>query len=127
MKAGVRATAVRFNEEYFASNFAASWDLLSPATQHVISQTIWIRVHDGCPSASTGKSRVIKSMTVFGDAAILTEALTGAVATTEDVFNYAHGRWSYAPEDLGIYLRGSVPADIAAVKAAGLCGSWKGF
>ena len=73
---------------------------------------------------------MIKAMTVFGDAAIVTEAITGApsqLGTAEDVFSYANGHWSYSPQDLSIYLHGSVTADIAAAKAAGFCTSWKVF
>ena len=79
---------------------------------------------------AAGKPRVIKALTVFGDAAIVTEAVTGAPSepgTAEDVFGYADGRWSYSPQDLSIYHHGSVTADVAAAKAAGLCTSWKIF
>ena len=77
----------------------------------------------GCPSAGAGKSRTIKAVTVFGNAAIVTEAIAGAAqpGTAEDVFNYANGHWGYSPEDLSIYHHGSVAADIAAAKAAGFC------
>ena len=69
-------------------------------------------------------------MTVFGDAAIVTEAVAGTAlkpGTAEDVFNYADGHWRYSPADLSIYRHGSVTADIAAAKAAGFCTSWKIF
>ena len=45
----------------------------------------------------------------------------------EDVFNYTGGRWRYSPQAPGIYRHGSVTADIAAAKAAGLCTSPKVF
>ena len=67
-------------------------------------------------------------MTVFGDAAIVTEAIAVTALkpdTAEDVFNYADGHWSYSLADLNIYRNGSVSADIAATKAAGFCTSWK--
>jgi hypothetical protein len=43
------------------------------------------------------------------------------------VFHYANGHWGYSPNQLSIYLHRSVPADIAAAKAARLCVGWKGF
>ena len=81
-------------------------------------------------SAGAGKSRIIKAVTVFGSAAIVTEAIAGAASklgTAEDVFNYANGHWSYSPGDLSIYHHGSVAADVAAAKAAGFCTGWKIF
>ncbi|MGH3422076.1 MAG: hypothetical protein ACRDOD_21075 [Streptosporangiaceae bacterium] len=69
-------------------------------------------------------------MTVFGGAAIITEKVprsAAKVGPAEDVFNYAHGRWSYSPADLSIYHHGSVAADVAAARAADLCTGWKIF
>jgi hypothetical protein len=130
VKAGARAAAAQFYALYLASRFGAFWDLLAPATKRQISRRVWVKVHDACPSAGAGKSRVIKSVTVFGNAAIITEAIAGGVAkldTAEDVFNYAHGHWSYAPADPSIYHHGSVAADITAAKAAGFCTGRKIF
>ena len=80
------------------------------------------------PAAGAGKSRVIKAVTVFGNAAIVAETVAGALpGTAEDVFNYADGRWRYSPQDPSIYQHKSVTADIAAAKAAGLCTSSKVF
>jgi hypothetical protein len=128
MRAGARAAAARFYGLYSASQFAAFWNLLSSATKNQISENTWVSVHDACPSAGAGMSRSIKAVTVFGTAAIVTEEIIGASHdTAEDVFSYANGRWSYSPADLSIYRHGSVTADIAAAKAAGLCASWKIF
>ena len=69
-------------------------------------------------------------MTVFGTVAIVAERMPGTRpgrGKGEDVFAYANGNWRYSPSDLSIYQHGSVAADIAAAKAAGLCASWKGF
>ncbi len=128
-KTGARAAAAQFDSVYFASDFAASWDLLAPAVRRQIPKSIWVGVHDGCATASTGVTRVIKSVTVFGDAAIVTETITTAQSerTAEYVFNYARGRWGYSPENLSIYHRGSVTADIAAARSAGFCSSKKVF
>jgi hypothetical protein len=128
VRAGARAAAAQFYGLYSASQFTAFWNLLSPATKRQISRNIWVSVHDACPSAAAGESRIIKAVTVFGSSAIVTEAITGAShGTTEDVFSYANGHWSYSPEYLSVYQHGSVAADIAAAKAAGLCASWKIF
>jgi hypothetical protein len=127
MKTGARAAATQFYELYSASQFAAFWNLLSPVTKSRVSENTWVSVHDACRPAGAGKSRSIKAVTVFGTAAIVTEVVTGASPSTEDVFSYASGRWSYSPADLSIYGHGSVTADIAAAKAAGLCTGWKIF
>jgi len=123
-KAAVRASVARFYGLYSASRFAASWDLLAPAAKRLVQRDVWVRVHEGCPSASTRAGRVIKSVTIFGNAAIVIETIAGASSksgTAEDVFNYANGRWGYSPNDLGVYHHGSVAADIAAAKAARIC------
>jgi hypothetical protein len=130
MKAGARAAAARFYGLYSARRFAASWDLLAPATRRQISRRAWLGVHQACPSADAGQARTIKAVTVFGDAAIVTETITASAvkpALAEDVFSYSGGRWNYSPADLSIYRHRSVAADIAAAKAAGLCSSWKIF
>jgi hypothetical protein len=129
-RAGARAAAAQSYGLYSASKFAAFWNLLSSATKRQISRRAWVSVHEACPSDEAGKSRIIKAVTVFGSAAIVTEAVAGAASkpgTTEDVFNRAHGHWSYSPQDLSIYHHGSVAADVAAAKAAGLCTGWKIF
>ena len=130
MKSGARAAAAQFYSLYSASRYSAFWNLLSPATKRQISRRVWVSVHEACPSVGAGKPRVIKALTVFGNAAIVTEAVTGAPpepGAAEDVFNYVHGRWSYSPQDLSIYHHGSVTADVAAAKSAGFCTSWKIF
>jgi hypothetical protein len=128
MKAGVRVAAAKFYGLYSASRYSSFWNLLSPATKRQISRRVWVSVHEACPPAGAGEPRVIKALTVFGNAAIVTEAVNGAPSkpgTAEDVFSYANGRWSYSPQDLSIYRHGSVTADVAAAKAAGFCTSWK--
>jgi hypothetical protein len=128
MRARARAAAVQFYGLYSASQFSAFWNLLAPGTKRQIPRHLWISVHSACPSAGAGKSRVIKAVTVFGNAAIITESIAGASpATTEDVFSYANGKWSYSPVDPSIYDHGSVGADVAAAKAAGFCTGWKIF
>jgi len=121
-KDGAHAAAVHFYRLYSTGQFEASWDLLTSTARQAIPLTTWVAVHKACPSAQ--RARVIKSVLVFGNAAIVTETLAGARprrGKAHDVFSYADGHWAYAPDDLSIYLHGSVAADIAAAKAQGLC------
>ncbi len=127
-KAGARAAAAKYYRLYSASQFAASWDLLSPSTEGAVPRAVWVSVHAGCLSADAGTARVIKSVLVFGNAAIVTETIAGApsrLGKAHDVFNYTNGHWGFAPNDLGIYHHGSVAADIAAAKAQGFCAPGK--
>jgi hypothetical protein len=129
-QAGARAAAVQFDHLYLAGQFAASWGMLTPTVKRQIPRGIWVKVHNGCPSAKAGTARDIKAVTVFGTVAIVSERLAGTRSkhgTAQEVFNYDHGRWGYSPNDLSVYHHGSVAADIAAAKTAGLCVSWKGF
>jgi len=127
-KALARAAAEQFYGLYAASQYTALWHLLASTTRHQISRKAWVGVHEACSSAEAGKSRVIKAVTVFGNAAIVAETVSGALpGTAEDVFNYTDGRWRYSPQDPSIYQHKSVTADIAAAKAAGLCTSSKVF
>jgi hypothetical protein len=128
LRAGVRAAAAQVLALYSARKFTAFWSLLSPATKRQVSPNAWVSVHEACSSAGDGKPRVIKAVTVFGNAAIVTETIVEAPPrTTEIVFNYVDGHWSFSPEDLSVYDHGSAGADIAAAKAAGLCASWRIF
>jgi hypothetical protein len=128
LRAAARTAAAQALGMYAAGQFAGFWRLLSPATKHQISSDAWVRVHEACRAAGDGTVVTIKAVTVFGRAAIVTEA-TGSAAprTTEVVFNYANGKWSYSPADPGVYEHGSIAADVAAARAAGYCGSWKVF
>jgi hypothetical protein len=127
-KAVARAAAEEFYGLYAESKYAAVWNLLASTTQHQVSRKAWIGVHEACSTAGAGKSRVIKTVTVFGNAAIVAETVTGGLpGTAEDVFNYTDGRWRYSPQDPGVYQHKSVTADVAAAKAAGLCTSSKVF
>lgn len=128
VKAAARVAAAQFDSLYSASRFAAFWDLLSPAIKRQIPRKVWVKVHDGCRPARAARPVTIKAVTVFGSAAIITEAVAGASSgTAEDVFSYVNGRWRYSPQDLIVYHHGSVARDIAAAKAAGFCASWKIF
>ena len=130
VQAAARPAAAHFYSVYSASKFTDSWHLLAVAARKQIPLRVWEGVHRACSSAGNGEPRVIKAVTLFGNAAIVTSVESGAPPkgdVTEDVFNYADGRWGYSPQEIGIYEHGSVRADIAAAKAARLCAGWKSF
>ena len=130
VEAAVRPAAAHFYSVLSARKFTASWDLLAPSVKKQVPLGVWVGVHEACQNAAVGKPRAIKAVTVFGNAAIVTTVISGAPAdgrVSEDVFNYANGRWTYSPRNIGIYLHGSVAADVAAAKAAGLCAGWESF
>jgi hypothetical protein len=124
-RAGARAAAAYFYRLYSAGKFSASWDLLSPTARRAIPRAIWISVHNGCTlGGGSGQASAIKSVFVFGNAAIVTETIAddrSRPGKAEAVFNYAGGHWAYAPSNLGIYHHGSVAADVAAATALGFC------
>jgi hypothetical protein len=128
---GAQAAALRFDRAYQAGHYTASWELLVPAMQRQIPRRLWVRVHQGCQSATAAMAaRAIRAVTVFGTAAIVTETVTAGSPQhrrAEEVFSYIKGQWGYSPNDLDIYHHGSAAADIAAARAAGLCASWKSF
>lgn len=129
-KAGARAAAARFDRLQVASQYAASWDLLTPTAKRLVPRGVWVGVHEGCHAAHPASHRTWGRVTVFGTVAIVAERIPGTRPRRgkgEDVFAYANGNWGYSPNNLSIYQHGSVAADIAAAKAAGLCASWKGF
>lgn len=129
-KAGARAAAAHFDGLYVAGRFAASWDLLVPQVKRQVSLGLWIKVHHSCQPASTTVTRVIKAVTVFGNAAIVSEAISRGRPKNrkaEEVFSYVDGRWRFSPANLSVYHHGSAAADIAAAKAAGYCTTWKSF
>lgn len=126
--AGVRAAAQQFYALYSASQWAAAWPYLTLAAQSAVPAATWTAVHDGCPSASAGMARVIKSVTVAGTTAVVAETVAGSlgnIATVSDAWTYSGGRWGFSPSSssMSIYTHGSVNADIAAAKAAGDCAS----
>jgi hypothetical protein len=126
--ASARAAAEQFYRLYAASDYAAVWNLLAPATKSQVTMNAWVGVHEACAAGGSGQSRVIKAVTVFGNAAVITEAAAGtADGSVEDVFNYVDGGWRYSPQAPGIYRQHSVTADVAAARTAGLCASSKVF
>ena len=128
-RAAAQATAVRFYGLYAAHKYTVLWNLLASAAKRQIPRRVWVGVHEAC-LRDTARTRVVLAVTVFGDAAIVTETISGTTAKTKtahDVFSYATGHWSYSPQDLSIYHHGSVTANVVAAKAAGFCAGGKIF
>ena len=50
MKASARAAAGQFYGLYAASQYAALWNLLAPATKRQVSRKAWVGVHEACSS-----------------------------------------------------------------------------
>jgi hypothetical protein len=125
-EAGVRAAATQFYALYAAGQWSSAWAYLSPATKGAVSEATFTAVHEGCPSPSAGMARVIKSVTLAGSTAVVTETVAGAASalgSVTDAWHYAGGQWGVelAPSALAVYKHGSAAADIAAAKAAGNC------
>jgi hypothetical protein len=127
-KAGAGPAAERFYALYAASEFTASWQLLTPTTRQLVPSSVWAAVHNACVADGAKGTRVIKAITIFGNAAIVTTAMGQSKdRTAEDVFSYIDGHWDYSPEFLNVYQHKSVTADVAAARAKGLCAGWRAF
>jgi hypothetical protein len=127
-KDGAETAATQFYSLYTANNATAAWGMLIASAKRQVSEQVWTKVHQGCSITGAGTARSIKSVVVFGSAAIVTEEFAGSLSSlgeASDVFSYANGRWTYSPQDMSIYLHGSVSADIVAAKSAGYCGGTK--
>lgn len=125
-EAGVRDAATRFYALYSAGQWAQTWAMLAPSSQAKVPESLYVAVHQGCPSASAGLARAIKSVTMAGSTAVVTESLAGAasaIGSATDTWEYSGGRWgeSLSQPALKDYSHGSAKADVAAMKAAGLC------
>lgn len=127
-EAAVRSDATQFYALYAASQWAQAWAMLAPSAQKAVPESTYVGVHQGCPSASAGMARVIKSVTVAGSTAVVTETVAGALSSlgsVTDAWAYSGDRWGLAldPSSLKGYSHGSAAADVAAMKAAGDCAS----
>jgi hypothetical protein len=125
-EAGVRAAATQFYALYAAGQWAQAYAMLTAAAQAEVSESTYAAVHQGCPSSSAGLARVIKSVTLAGSTAVVTETVGGALSSlgsVTDAWDYSAGRWGIAlsASSLKDYSHGSVKADVAAAKAAGQC------
>jgi len=124
--AGARAAATAYFDLYAAGQYAATWALLSPAAQQVVTRSTWVKVHEDCTSSSApGLSYVIGRITLAGNIAVVKVSLAGALSklgSEEQSFTYSAGRWGFAPSDLSAYKGHTVAQAVAALKAMQLCG-----
>jgi hypothetical protein len=121
--AAVRSDADDYLTLYTAGQFAIIYQMLSAPARQAIKEQAWVAVHRGCPGATAGMSYQIHHVAVTGTTAVVTVALTGAAKpeSATETLVYANGHWGFSPRDLALYQHGSVPADLAAAKAAGGC------
>jgi hypothetical protein len=127
-EAGVRAAATAFYALYAAGQWSDVWQDLTPSVQAAIPEATFTAVHEGCPSPTAGVARVIKSVTMAGSTAVVTETVAGAagaLGSVTDAWQYAGGRWGFelSQSAMAVYTHGSAAADLAAAKAAGDCAS----
>ena len=125
-EAGVRAVATQFYALYAAGQWPLAWAILAPSSQQAVPESLYVAVHQGCPSGSAGMARVIKSVVMAGSTAVVTETVAGALgslATAADAWTYDGGRWGFvlSAADMSVYSHGSAAADVASAKAAGDC------
>jgi hypothetical protein len=125
-EAGVRSAATAFYALYSAGQWPQAWTGLSPATQKAVPQDTWDAVHQQCTSKTAGMARVIKSVTMAGATAVVTETVAGALGglgSVTDAWSYSGGRWGLTlpASSTAIFTQGSVKADVAASKADGDC------
>jgi hypothetical protein len=119
-----RSVAEQYFGLYSAGQFAATYGLLAPSTQRVVSEATWVAVHQGCPAESAGLAYNVSKAALTGNTAVVTVSLAGVAASLgseSQALIYSAGRWGLVPRDLSFYKHGSVRADIAAAKAAGYC------
>jgi hypothetical protein len=127
-EAGIRAAATQFYALYAASQWSSAWPYLAPSIQARVSEATFTAVNQGCPSPAGGLARVIKSVTLAGSTAVVTETVAGvasSLGSVADAWQYIGGQWriSLSPSALAVFSHGSAAADIAAAKAAGDCAS----
>jgi hypothetical protein len=124
--AGARTAAETYFALYSAGQWAATYALLAPSASSQVSESAWVDVHEGCPSAAAGLAYQVGKPVMVGNTAVMPVSIAGALsklATVEETFTYSGGQWRWQPSGSGaaVYTHGSVTADIAAAKAAGYC------
>jgi hypothetical protein len=122
--AAAQAAATAYFDFYAAGQYAAVYPLLSPAARQVISQSVWMAVHEACRSTTAGLSYKVSRPELAGTTAVVNVSLAGAAAaigSEEETFTYSGGRWLYAPTDLSIYRHHTAAQAVEAAKAQDLC------
>ena len=123
---GARTAASAFYAFFSAGQWNQAWTGLAPSVQAKVPESTWTAVHDACPGAMSGLAREIKSVTVSGTTAVVSETVAGTLsklATVSDAWTYTGSRWGLAlpDSDTAVYRHSSVKADVAAAKKAGVC------
>jgi hypothetical protein len=117
--AAVHATASRVMGDFAGARFDDVWQLLTPAAQASVPEPTWDAVYHGCargPFPWTAGQATLND----GGSAAGVEVTVGTIPVWVS-FDYIGGRWRYSPASLGMFARGSVPADITADKAQNIC------
>jgi hypothetical protein len=119
--AAVRADAADYLSLASAGQYSVTYQMLSASARRAISQRAWVAVHQTC----AGASYKVMHVTVAGQTATVTVALTGAKhpGTLSETLVYADGSWGFSPRDLSLYQHSTVAADVAAAKAQSSCAS----
>jgi hypothetical protein len=66
--------SVSFELKYSTSQWAAAYQLLSPAAQHAVSEATWAKAQQGCPNQGAELADTIKSVTLAGNTAVVRAA-----------------------------------------------------
>jgi hypothetical protein len=123
--AGARAAARAFFNLYATSQWAAAYQLLSPAAQHAASESTWAKAQHGCPDQGAALAGTITSVTLAGNTAMVQATPhpgTAGWISTIQKFTYSEGRWRWSPGNLAIYHGRTVGQIVAALKTSGNCG-----
>jgi len=121
--AAARSAATSYFDLYAAGQYAAAYELLSPAAQKVIKERVWVRVHQEC-RGTPGLAYKVTRPVLAGSIAVVNVSLAGAASSLgseEQSFAYRGGRWLYVPSDLSLYRHRTVPEILAGLKAQGVC------
>jgi hypothetical protein len=123
--AGARAAARAFFNLYATSQWAAAYQLISPAAQHAASEATWAKAQHGCPNQGAALAHTITSVTLAGNTAMVHATPAPGTAgwiSTGQKFTYSEGRWRWSPGGLAIYRGRTVGQIVAALKFSGYCG-----
>jgi hypothetical protein len=117
----VRADAADYLSLASAGQYSVTYQMLSAGARRAISQQAWVAVHQTC----AGASYQLKHVTLAGQTATVTVALTGAKhpGMLTETLVYSGGSWGFSPGDLSLYQHSTVAADVAAAKRLDSCAS----
>jgi hypothetical protein len=114
-----RAAAARVMGDFAARRYADAWQMLTPADQRAVPEATWVAVYGGCQHAPLAYAAGTPALSAGGTAAGVPVTVAGYPVLVD--FAYDGGRWRYHPASLSMFAAGTVAADIAADRAAGIC------